>query len=103
MTFPTDAKNETASSGDALPTLIYDIVRHRGHWRVLHAGRHSNPHADQQAATTAAILAARQGCTAGRTVLVRLNRTDGQVLELDLAADAHSAEPSVQSRHAPRS
>jgi hypothetical protein len=93
MKLPTDAQNDTAPSGDVLPTLIYDIVRHRGHWRVLHAGKHSNPHADQQAATAAAILAARQGHTASRSVLVRLNRTDGHVLELDLAADAQSAEP----------
>lgn len=75
----------SAPADDAMPTLIYDIVRHRGHWRVLHLGRHSAPYDNQEAAVAAALKAARPAYEAGRGVAVRLNRTDGKVLEIDPA------------------
>src|SRR5262245_54883970 len=43
----------TPDAPEALPSLVYDVVRHRGHWRVLHAGKHSLPHASQDAAIDA--------------------------------------------------
>jgi hypothetical protein len=91
----TSAPDDLASSEDALPTLVYDIVRYHGHWRVLHLGKHSSPYANQEEATAAALEAAKAGYAAGRSVVVRLNRTDGQVLKLDLAAEGKSAEPTV--------
>jgi hypothetical protein len=76
-----------ASSSDGLPTMVYDVVRHRGSWRVLHVGRYSPPHPNQQAAIDAATRAATQDMANGRTVMVRLNRTDGQVFELMSSAE----------------
>ncbi len=35
---------------ETLPTMTYDVVRHRGHWKVLHIGKHSAPHPNQKAA-----------------------------------------------------
>ena len=68
---------------EVLPLLTYEVVRHRGHWRVLHMGKHSAPHLDQDAAKAAAMDSARQAKASGRDVAVRLLRTDGQVIELD--------------------
>jgi hypothetical protein len=91
----TSAPDDLASSEDALPTLVYDIVRHRGHWRVLHLGKHSSPYANQEDAIAAALEAAKTGYAAGRSVVVRLNRTDGKVLELDLAGETPSTEAAI--------
>ena len=38
-----------------LPMLEYEIVRYRGHWRVLHIGKHSAPYDNQGAAIAAAV------------------------------------------------
>ena len=72
----------TPDAPEALPPLIYDVVRHRGHWRVLHVGKHSLPHAGQDAAIDAAMKVAMERKAAGRTVVVRLCRTDGKVFDL---------------------
>jgi hypothetical protein len=72
-----------SQSEEVLPLLTYEVVRHRGHWRVLHIGQHSAPHLDQEAAKAAAMEAARQAKASGREVAVRLLRTDGEVIELD--------------------
>jgi hypothetical protein len=77
---------EAAPSEELLPLLTYEIVRHRGHWRVLHVGKHSAPHPDQAAATAAAMESAQQARASGRKVVVRLLRTDGKVIELDPAS-----------------
>lgn len=71
-----------AAFAEALPTMTYDVVRHRGHWKVLHVGKHSQPHPNQQAAIESAMKLAKEGKAAGRSVVVRLNRTDGQVFDL---------------------
>lgn len=65
-----------------LPALTFDVVRHRGHWRVLHVGKHSDPHPNQKAAIDSAMRTALERRADGRTVIVRLNRTDGQVFDL---------------------
>ena len=70
---------------DPLPTLTYDVVRHRGHWRVLHIGKHSAAQPSQKAAIAQAMKLAIESRAAGRNVVVRLNRTDGRVF--DLAVD----------------
>jgi hypothetical protein len=67
---------------DPLPTLTYDVVRHRGHWRVLHIGKHSAAQPDQKAAIAHAMKLAMESKAAGRSVVVRLNRTDGRVFDL---------------------
>lgn len=67
---------------EALPTVTFDVVRHRGHWRVLHVGRHSAPHPNQKSAIDSAVKLAIESKVAGRTVLVRLNRTDGRIFDL---------------------
>lgn len=73
-----------ANLAEPLPTLIYDIVRHRGHWRVLHIGKHSAAHPSQKAAIDQAMKLAMESKAAGRDVAVRLNRTDGRVFELPI-------------------
>jgi len=57
--------------------LLFEVVRHRGHWRVLHHSRHSAPHADQAAAILAAKTRARKKRDQGHLVEVVLRRTDG--------------------------
>jgi Uncharacterized protein conserved in bacteria (DUF2188) len=76
-----------AASSDGLPAIVYDVVRHRGSWRVLHVGRYSAPYASQHAAIDAATRAATQEMANGRNVTVRLNRTDGQVFDLVSSAE----------------
>jgi hypothetical protein len=73
---------ETAPSKE-LPVLLYEVVRDRGHWRVLHIGKHSPPHPDQATAIAAAVDSAKQARASGREVVVRLFRTDGKVIALD--------------------
>lgn len=63
----------------------YDVVRHNGAWRVLYLGRHSAGFASQQDAISAAVEKARTQTARGRSVRVRLNRTDGQIWSVDLA------------------
>ena len=73
-----------AALAEPLPTLTYDVVRHRGHWRVLHIGKHSAAHPNQKAAIEHAMRLATESRAAGRNVLVRLNRTDGRVFDLTI-------------------
>ncbi|HEY1382692.1 MAG TPA: DUF2188 domain-containing protein [Dongiaceae bacterium] len=78
----------TAAAGaDAMPTIVYEVVRHRGSWRVLHIGSYSAPYPSQQAAIDAAIRAAAQDIANGRAVTVHLNRTDGQIFDLTPSAE----------------
>lgn len=71
---------------ESLPVIAYDVVRYRGSWRVLHAGKHSAPHPGQTAAIDSAMKAAAQDMANGRIVTVRLNRTDGRVFDLARAS-----------------
>jgi hypothetical protein len=71
-----------ATAIEALPTMTYDVVRHRGHWKVLHVGRHSASYPSQKSAIDSAMKLAMESRAAGRNVLVRLNRTDGRVFDL---------------------
>jgi len=94
---------DQVTAEEQLPTLLYEVVRHRGHWRVLHIGKHSPPLADQAAATAAATELAQQARESGRTVVVRLLRTDGKVIELDPdsgstvgSAEKHSHESPLE-------
>ena len=75
-----------AAAAEPLPTLIYDVVRHRGHWRVLHIGKHSAALPNQKAAIDQAMKLALESKAAGRNVIVRLNRTDGRVFDLAIEA-----------------
>lgn len=60
--------------------LVFEVVRHRGHWRTLHRNRYSSPYADQGTAILAAKNLARKKRDLGHAVEVRLRRTDGQVV-----------------------
>jgi hypothetical protein len=60
--------------------LVFEIVRHRGHWRMRHRNKHSAPYPDQAAAILAAKELARKKRDDGHPVEVRLVRTDGQVV-----------------------
>jgi hypothetical protein len=68
----------------SLPTLEYEVIRHRGHWRVLHVGKHSAPCDSQDAAIAAAVDQAKRSLAQGRQALVRLKRTDGGERLIDL-------------------
>lgn len=61
-------------------SLVFEVVRHRGHWRMLHRTRHSTPFSDQAAAILAAKKVAKRKQELGHSVEVRLVRTDGQVV-----------------------
>ena len=50
-----DTPDTTDLAQPAPPTLEYEVVRHRGHWRILHIGKHSAPYDSQEAAIAAAI------------------------------------------------
>src|SRR4051794_33086571 len=71
---------------EGLPVIVYDVVRYRGSWRVLHVGKHSSPHPSQAAAIESALKAAAQDMANGRIVTVRLNRTDGRIFDLARAS-----------------
>ena len=71
-----------AIAADTSPVVTFDVVRHRGHWRILHIGKHSSPHESQKSAIDCAVKLALSSQSAGYTVAVRLNRTDGQVFDL---------------------
>jgi hypothetical protein len=79
-----DTPNAKDLAPPALPMLEYEVVRHRGHWRVLHIGKHSAPCDNQDAAIAAAVAQARESVAQGRLSLVRLKRTDGEERLIDL-------------------
>jgi tRNA(Ser,Leu) C12 N-acetylase TAN1 len=69
----------------------YDVVRHRGCWRVLHLGRYSPSHPDLDSAVRAASKLAKEKIAAGREAEVRLNRTDGAIIQVNLEAEQSPA------------
>jgi len=69
------------------PSFLFEVVRHRGAWRILRRNRHSSPFSDQAAAVAAAIKLAKEKRDAGHPVEVRLNRTDGDVIVQPLDDD----------------
>ena len=69
-------------------SLIIEVVRHRGHWRTLHASRHSSPCSDQAAAILAAKKLAKKKRKLGHPVEVVLRRTDGQSVPQPLDDEA---------------
>ena len=92
-----EALRQTRAEGNSeLPALLFEVVRHRGHWRILHKNRHSSPFDDQTAAVTAAIKKAKEKRAAGFAVEVRLNRTDGEVVPQPLDEEARPS-PSAGS------
>jgi inosine-uridine nucleoside N-ribohydrolase len=60
--------------------LLFEVVRHRGSWRIRHRGKHTSPFSDQTAAIMAAVKQAKAKREDGTAVEVRLNRTDGVVV-----------------------
>jgi hypothetical protein len=68
------------TGGEQPPSFLFEVVRHRGAWRILRRNRHSPPFSDQAAAVAAAIKLAKEKRDAGHPVEVRLNRTDGDVV-----------------------
>ena len=60
--------------------VLFEVVRHRGSWRILHRGKHTSPFSDQTAAIMAAVKQAKAKREDGTAVEVRLNRTDGVVV-----------------------
>ena len=79
-----DMPDATDSDPPSLPLLEYEVVRHRGHWRVLHIGKHSAPFDSQDAAIAAAVAQAKRSVAQGRLALVRVKRTDGDERLIDL-------------------
>lgn len=68
------------STIEALPPLLYEVVRYRGFWRVLHLKKHSPPFANQTAAISAARKAATEKRQNGHLVEILLQRTDGRTV-----------------------
>jgi hypothetical protein len=68
--------------------LLFEVVRHRGSWRILHRGKHTTPFSDQTAAIMAAVKQAKAKRETVDAVDVRLNRTDGGVVVQSLDDDA---------------
>jgi len=66
----------------------YDVVRHKGAWRILYLGKHSQAYSGQQAAVASAVEKAKADKALGRAVRVRLVRVDGRVWPVDLATGA---------------
>jgi hypothetical protein len=58
--------------------LVYEVVRHRGHWRILHLEKYSKPFEDEAAAIDAAKQTAKDRAKRGHPVEVILRQTDGQ-------------------------
>jgi hypothetical protein len=60
--------------------FVFEVVRFRGHWRILHRKKHSSAFPDQ----TAAIMGAKKLAIAkrhqGHSVRVVLQRTDGNAV-----------------------
>ena len=83
------------TSGEQAPSLLFEVVRHRGAWRILRRNRHSSPFSDQSAAVAAAIKLAKEKRDAGYPVEVRLNRTDGEVVVQPLDEEAPADENAV--------
>lgn len=92
------------ASQPANAPLLFEVVRHRGSWRILHRGKHTSPFSDQTAAIMAAVKQARAKREAGAEVEVRLNRTDGGVIvqpldgELPEAAVSQNVNPADSKR-----
>jgi hypothetical protein len=79
----------------ALPSLVFEVVRHCGRWRTLHRGKLSPPFSDQTAAVLAAKALARKKRELGHSVEVVLRRTDGesvvQSIDDDECVSSHPA------------
>ena len=69
------------------PAMLFEVVRHRGHWRVRHNHRHSTPYPDQSAAILGAKQLARKKRLLGHPVEVRLVRADGQIIPQSIEDD----------------
>jgi hypothetical protein len=78
------------------PVLVFEVVRHRGSWRILHRGKHTSPFSDQTAAIMAAIKQAKAKRETGAAVEVRLNRTDGDVVVQPLDDETPVAQKEPQ-------
>jgi hypothetical protein len=68
------------------PCFYYDVVRHRGHWRILHIGKYTGAYPTAEAALAVAVQVAKEKQQAGLASEVRLYRTDGQILNVPLDA-----------------
>ena len=68
----------TNAGEPALPPLLFEIVRIRGHWRTRHANKDSAALADQASAIAAAKKLAIAKRKQGHAVKVVLQRTDGR-------------------------
>jgi hypothetical protein len=67
-----------AAAGEIPPSaFVFEVVRFRGHWRILHRKKHSSRFPDQTAAITAAKKLAVAKRDQGHSVRVVLRRTDG--------------------------
>ena len=76
------------AAGEAPRTsLVFEIVRFRGHWRTLHNGKRSSPFTDQAAAILAAKKLARQKTAEGHSVKVILRRADGESVAQSVDTD----------------
>ena len=68
----------TNAGEPALPPLLFEIVRIRGHWRTRHANKDSAALPDQASAIAAAKKLAIAKRKQGHAVKVVLQRTDGR-------------------------
>ena len=87
-----DSSRSGAAGKPDNQAFVFEVVRHRGHWRTLRTGKRSLPFPDQTAAILAAKKLARQKKAEGYSVEVILRRTDGdsvvQSVDTDECAQA---------------
>lgn len=76
----------------SINSFVFEVVRHRGHWRTLHRARHSSPCSDQAAAIRAAKKLARLKRGEGHPVEVILRRTDGNTVVQSIDDDECCAQ-----------
>ena len=84
-------KQARLNGAEPAPSQLFEVVRHRGSWRVLHKGKHSPAFDDQTAAIAGAVKLAKAKIKAGFPAEVVLKRTDGDVVPQPLDEDTPPA------------
>ena len=94
LVISSSAAGDTDQRAVASVSFVFEVVRHRGHWRTLHRAKHSAPFPDQGAAILAAKKLARHKRDLGHAVEVILRRTDGTSVAQSIDGDECLSTPA---------